>query len=238
MLYGNYCYIIIENFPWKFSPCTERNETFSWKCTCIKSVDVRAEICLNSRNKKCENNGLSELRSRVRYFCTLLLTVDSTNLAFPKAKRSRGGLTISLRTPTVIDLQALSPFSFSLFLPRHRDVRASKFFSHRLIVAVVAVRGAKKLRSTSQERPFGGARTLLSQKFRLKRIGGKEASESVLWKSVIERKRWKSLRSIWASWMKRFAYSSSLHRFKLPSHPSLVSALTGLVSTQKSTFTR
>ena len=44
MLYGNYCYIIIENFPQKFSPCrdrTDRNFKLSSKFSRKKSCKIR-----------------------------------------------------------------------------------------------------------------------------------------------------------------------------------------------------
>ena len=41
MLYGNYCYIIIENFPKKFSPCS------------IYSIPVHKYTCLLNYNRRC-----------------------------------------------------------------------------------------------------------------------------------------------------------------------------------------
>ena len=50
MLYGNYCYIIIENFPQKFSPCT----------IIFNTASTMTNLSLNSQNQlfSCSGIGL------------------------------------------------------------------------------------------------------------------------------------------------------------------------------------
>ena len=54
MLYGNYCYIFIENFPQKFSPCRAQHRSYTRRvCECLlflRSVLFDGISCLDQRS--------------------------------------------------------------------------------------------------------------------------------------------------------------------------------------------